>query len=63
MSVRSTFFGRTPDAARQLELLDLVLILDPPYNQHPYGSNYFMLNLICDYREPVEISAVSAIRN
>ena len=19
---------------------------DPPYNQHPYGSNYFMLNLI-----------------
>jgi adenine-specific DNA-methyltransferase len=22
--------------------------LDPPYNQHPYGSNYFMLNLILD---------------
>ena len=22
---------------------------DPPYNQHPYGSNYFMLNLIAEY--------------
>lgn len=52
--------GDALDAARQLELLDLVY-LDPPYNQHPYGSNYFMLNLICDYREPVEISAVSGI--
>ncbi len=35
--------------------------LDPPYNQHPYGSNYFMLNLLTDYREPREISAVSGI--
>lgn len=25
--------------------------LDPPYNQHPYGSNYFMLNLIADREE------------
>ncbi|MFH1709627.1 MAG: DNA adenine methylase [bacterium] len=24
---------------------------DPPYNQHPYGSNYFMLNLINDYKK------------
>lgn len=23
-----------------------VAYFDPPYNQHPYGSNYFMLNLI-----------------
>ena len=23
-----------------------VMYLDPPYNQHPYGSNYFMLNVI-----------------
>ena len=23
-----------------------------PYNQHPYGSNYFMLNLLVDYEEP-----------
>jgi adenine-specific DNA-methyltransferase len=35
--------------------------LDPPYNQHPYGSNYFMLNLICAYRRPAQVSAVSGI--
>ncbi len=34
---------------------------DPPYNQHPYGSNYFMLNLLVDYQEPKEISKVSGI--
>ncbi|MCY3863315.1 MAG: DNA adenine methylase [bacterium] len=34
---------------------------DPPYNQHPYGSNYFMLNLLVDYAEPRDISAVSGI--
>lgn len=39
---------------------DLVY-LDPPYNQHPYGSNYFMLNLINDYKEPKEYSSVSGI--
>jgi len=37
-------------------------ILDPPYNQHPYGSNYFMLNLLADYREPADVSAVWAYR-
>jgi len=26
-----------------------VAYFDPPYNQHPYGSNYFMLNLITDF--------------
>jgi adenine-specific DNA-methyltransferase len=35
--------------------------LDPPYNQHPYGSNYFMLNLVNDYSRPREVSAVSGI--
>ena len=35
--------------------------LDPPYNQHPYGSNYFMLNLIAQRRRPTEISKVSGI--
>ncbi len=35
--------------------------LDPPYNQHPYGSNYFMLNLIADYRRPERLSPVSGI--
>jgi adenine-specific DNA-methyltransferase len=38
-----------------------VAYLDPPYNQHPYGSNYFMLNLILDYKHPGKISAVSGI--
>jgi len=36
---------------------------DPPYNQHPYGSNYFMLNLIANYEEPKNISKVSGIPN
>jgi adenine-specific DNA-methyltransferase len=35
--------------------------LDPPYNQHPYGSNYFMLNLILDYQYPVRPSKISGI--
>lgn len=37
--------------------------LDPPYNQHPYGSNYFMLNLIANYQRPdcQRISRVSGI--
>jgi adenine-specific DNA-methyltransferase len=39
---------------------DLVY-LDPPYNQHPYGSNYFMLNLIANYRKPNSVSTVSGI--
>jgi adenine-specific DNA-methyltransferase len=34
---------------------------DPPYNQHPYGSNYFMLNLIARYERPERISKVSGI--
>lgn len=38
-----------------------VAYLDPPYNQHPYGSNYFMLNLIATYQEPEKISNVSGI--
>ena len=40
--------------------LDIVY-LDPPYNQHPYGSNYFMLNLILKNKLDVEISKVSGI--
>lgn len=36
---------------------------DPPYNQHPYGSNYFMLNLLASYERPDTelISRVSGI--
>ena len=48
------------ELARHLPDLDLAY-LDPPYNQHPYGSNYFMLNLIVTYSRPANISAVSGI--
>jgi adenine-specific DNA-methyltransferase len=47
-------------AARQVEDLDLTYI-DPPYNQHPYGSNYFMLNLLVHYQRPTETSKISGI--
>lgn len=46
--------------ARRVKNLDLSYI-DPPYNQHPYGSNYFMLNLIVSNRSPSGISRVSGI--
>ena len=38
-----------------------IAYLDPPYNQHPYGSNYFMLNLILDYQRPGNTSKISGI--
>ena len=47
-------------AASKVENLDLAYV-DPPYNQHPYGSNYFMLNLLVHYMRPTEISKVSGI--
>ncbi len=47
-------------AAATLPELDFAY-LDPPYNQHPYGSNYFMLNLLVRYEKPGQISAVSGI--
>jgi adenine-specific DNA-methyltransferase len=43
-----------------IDSVDLAYI-DPPYNQHPYGSNYFMLNLIINYIEPQNISSISGI--
>ncbi|HWG47663.1 MAG TPA: DNA adenine methylase [Gemmataceae bacterium] len=45
---------------KQLRDLDLAYF-DPPYNQHPYGSNYFMLNLLVDYNKPRHLSTVSGI--
>lgn len=45
---------------RRLPDLDLAYF-DPPYNQHPYGSNYFMLNLLVTYERPNQISSVSGI--
>ncbi len=48
------------ELVRTLPNLD-VAYFDPPYNQHPYGSNYFMLNLIVTNQEPTEVSTVSGI--
>ena len=56
--------GDAAAAARQLVAegvgIDLIY-LDPPYNQHPYGSNYFMLNLLARAERPTDISRVSGI--
>ena len=46
--------------ASRLKGLDLAY-LDPPYNQHPYGSNYFMLNLIVRNSLDAPLSEVSGI--
>ena len=48
------------DFLKELPHVDLIY-LDPPYNQHPYGSNYFMLNLICTNERPHTVSKVSGI--
>ena len=48
------------DLASEITGLDLVY-LDPPYNQHPYGSNYFMLNIILKNRIGGNMSRVSGI--
>lgn len=52
--------GDSNQVIRAVDEVDLAYI-DPPYNQHPYGSNYFMLNLIAEYLRPEEISKVSGI--
>lgn len=46
--------------SKELKNLDITY-LDPPYNQHPYGSNYFMLNLILKNKLDANISKVSGI--
>ena len=43
----------------ELPMVDIAY-LDPPYNQHPYGSNYFMLNVIIENKSE-NISEVSGI--
>ena len=52
--------GDSNKICKDLPMVDLAY-LDPPYNQHPYSSNYFMLNLINDYKEPKKISKISGI--
>lgn len=39
------FCKDTNELVKEIEPVDLAYY-DPPYNQHPYGSNYFMLNII-----------------
>jgi len=52
--------GNTNEIIKTLPEVDIAY-MDPPYNQHPYGSNYFMLNLILDYKYPPSISKISGI--
>lgn len=51
----------TNELVKKLNKIDIAYI-DPPYNQHPYGSNYFMLNVIAENKLDVDnISQVSGI--
>lgn len=50
----------TVELSKELKNIDITY-LDPPYNQHPYGSNYFMLNLILKNKLDVEVSKISGI--
>ena len=52
--------GDSNNIIKELPEVDIAY-LDPPYNQHPYGSNYFMLNLIFDYKYPKNTSKISGI--
>lgn len=52
--------GRAIHAVQNMPEVDLAY-LDPPYNQHPYGSNYFMLNLVANYEKPESYSPESGI--
>lgn len=52
--------GDANEVVKSIPDIDLAYF-DPPYNQHPYGSNYFMLNVLAENREPTEISEVSGI--
>ena len=45
---------------KHLQGLDITYI-DPPYNQHPYSSNYFMLNTILKNKIGNNISKISGI--
>jgi adenine-specific DNA-methyltransferase len=52
--------GDSNDIIKTAPEVDLAY-LDPPYNQHPYGSNYFMLNLILENKRPEAVSKISGI--
>lgn len=53
--------GDTGEIVKNIQELDLAYF-DPPYNQHPYSSNYFMLNSILNNNvNPEILSKVSGI--
>jgi hypothetical protein len=62
---KSEFGVFSQDAKEFAKLIPAVDVayFDPPYNQHPYGSNYFMLNLINEFRAPnsANLSEISGI--
>jgi len=56
----TVYNGDSNDIIKIAPEVDLAY-LDPPYNQHPYGSNYFMLNLILENKAPEAVSKISGI--
>lgn len=52
--------GNTNEVVKTLTDIDIAY-LDPPYNQHGYGSNYFMLNTILHHKLGKNLSKVSGI--
>jgi len=58
----TVYNGDSNQIVKEVPDVDLAY-LDPPYNQHPYGSNYFMLNVILENKYPENISNVSGIPN
>ena len=60
ISADASRVAKDTEIVEQAKGIDITYI-DPPYNQHPYGSNYFMLNAIAKCKCPEEISKVSGI--
>ena len=60
ISADASRVAKDTEIVGQAKGIDITYI-DPPYNQHPYGSNYFMLNAIAKCKCPEEISKVSGI--
>ena len=58
----TVYNGDSNKIVKEVPEVDLAY-LDPPYNQHPYGSNYFMLNVILENKYPESISSISGIPN
>ena len=60
ISADASTVAKDTKIVEQAKGIDITYI-DPPYNQHPYGSNYFMLNAIAKCKCPDDISKVSGI--